>query len=126
MAQQSNLERLGIDERNRELINNEYSKNNEYSENNPDALGPNSPNASGEEKGKGTGTSLGYLALTPNKDPHSPINYGTVITDRGGSAVDINVRNLHFNRNLYSDENEYGINSIDTSKNIADGQYVVR
>lgn len=126
MAQQSNLERLSIEERNREVVNSTYNKDNEYSSNHKDALGPDTPNANGEEKGKGTNTSLGYLTPTSNKNPNSPINYSTIITDKGGSVDDITTREQHKIRNLYSAENEYGVNSVDTSKNVSEGQIVIR
>lgn len=123
---QTNLEKLGINERNRELTSANYTNTNVYNESHPDALGPNTPNANGDEIGKGTGVAMGYLTPSATKNPLSPINYSTVITDRGGSATDESVRVTHIIRNLYSESNEYGVNSVDTSANVLEGQVVIK
>ena len=126
MIQQTNLERLSMDERHNELIRAEYTAdNNEYSVSHPDALTPDSPNASGKEKGKGTGTPMGYNTLPETKNTNSPINYSTINTGNGGGTVDIKKRNEAFVKNLFSATNEYSKNSVDTSANIADGQIVI-
>jgi len=130
---QSNLERLGIEERNEELKRADYTSKehsgdaeSEYHAGHADALSPQTPNAKGEEKGKGTNSSLGYYTLSHEKNPKSGIDYSKVVTDKGGGVVDIETRNAHFLRNLYSEDHFYGLNSVDTSKNVADGQFVVK
>lgn len=125
MASQSNLERISKQVREEQLVRSTYSTTNQYSAQHPDALSPNTPNATGEEKGKGMGTSMGALSLTHTKSPNSPINYNNVNTLGGGSTVDIQKRNEGFVRNLYSPTNQYGVNSIDETININDGQVII-
>lgn len=125
MAAQSELERIGIDERHNELGHADYNPSNAYSETHPDALGPDTPNANGDETGKGTGVSMTYSIPSTTKNPNSPISYRNMITDKGGSAVDINARNIQQGINLYGPNNSYGIGSVDTSANVAEGQYTI-
>ena len=51
--------------------------------------------------------------------------FGYYFTNDGGGALDIAQRETLQNINIYSELNQYGPNSVDTSKNVADGQYVV-
>lgn len=124
---QSNLERLSMEERNKEIIRNKYNSTDEYSDQHPDALSPETPNASGEEKGKGTNTPMGYYKLTHDKKGYNAtFDYSKINTLSGGDPTDIERRNWGIVTNLYGPGKEYGAESVDTSKNIAEGQYVIK
>lgn len=142
MAKQSNLERIGIDERAQELIKSPYTYNeeNKYEASHPDAL------ADGDAKGKGTGTPMSFLSIPTEKKRHDdPQTYGetlnTDIDNGAGNSYDKDgtkgvdkafqgdagrnylIGTSHLNP--YGPENEYGKDSVDTSKNIV-GQYWVK
>lgn len=141
MAKQSNLEKIGIDEREQEFIKSPYSYNEEtpYSATHPDAL------ADGDSKGKGTGTPMTHLSLQDLKKGRYDEFRGwgetlnTDITNGAGGEYDIegtkgvngafqgdSGRNyLAFGAvNAYNAGNEYGKESVDTSKDVP-GQYWV-
>jgi hypothetical protein len=129
MAQQSNLEKKGTSERQIELVRNDIKKNEPYSPTHPDAIShPDDPESS---HGKGTGHGgHTYFLPDPNGNPNL-INYSNFDTFNGGSGYDIYGRNDIGGRkksmtiNIYNQDNAYGLNSVDTTKNIIDGQYVV-
>ena len=119
MAQQSRLEKEGIQKRSSLELMNDYMKGDqstEYSANHKDAQ------SDGDAKGKGVGSTPNPY-LVPNANASKTSYTPTVRTDAGGSSVDINKRNELLNINIYSKDTEYGPNSVDTSQNIANGQY---
>ena len=79
----------------------------EYSANHKDAI------SDGDAKGKGVG-------VAPGRNKGIPYS---LRSDAGGSSVDEAKRAELMNMNTYSKDDEYGPESVDTSKNIADGQY---
>lgn len=128
---QSALEQKGIEERKVELIRSDYGKNDAYSESHEDALS----NPSDEHKALGKGTnSGGHQHYVPDfSKPSTLINYSNLDTENGGGAYDINGRpSVGGGRkwletiNKYDKNHQYGLNSIDTEANIADGQYVIK
>lgn len=120
MAKQSRLEKEAISFRNDTLILNDYMKdNNEYSENHDDAKW------TGDEKGKGVGVSATPY-LIPDERGSKTSFTPTLMTSDGGNLTDHNTRKALEIINLYGKDNQYGENSVDTSANVAQGQYVVR
>lgn len=119
MAKQSRLEKEALDIRPELELMNSYQKNiNEYSEDHKNAK------SDGDVKGKGVGAAAEPYLL-PNENASKTAYKPTLRTDSGGGALDIAQRDHLININIYSETNAYGENSVDTSKNIADGQYVV-
>ena len=138
MAQQSNLERIGIDERTQEFIRSpyKYDENNPYNASHPDAL------ADGDEKGKGTAQPMGHLTIPTVKGTHATATVmgRTTDTNNGGGKYDTDGtkgvpgafqgdagRNYLMGGtiNPYNKQNEYGPQSVDTSKPVP-GQYWVK
>jgi hypothetical protein len=129
-TKQSTLEIKGIEERRVEMVRSDYSKNNEYSEKHEDAL--SHPNDNQKPLGKGT-NSGGHQHYTPDHSlPSSLMNYGNLDTSSGGGYFDIHGRNEQGGRerllkiNIYSKDNAYSLESVDTTANIDDGQYVMK
>lgn len=127
---QTTLEEKAIDERHREIIRSDYNKNDAYSDSHEDAIS----NPDDETKTMGKGTNSGghqHYVPDPTKSPTS-YNYSNLDTSAGGGAYDIHGREGKGGRNrlvkinIYNKENEYSANSIDTSNNINDGQYVIK
>lgn len=125
MAKQSRLESEAIDKRHELEVISDYQKNtNEYSEQHQDAL------SNGDPQGKGTGISMGYSV--PGQTTNKGINYANIATNSGGGLYDIEGRNGIGGRryletiNMYNAENSYGVDSVDTSKNVAEGQFIVK
>ena len=125
MAKQSRLESEAIDKRHELEVISDYQKNtNEYSEQHEDAL------SNGDPQGKGTGVSMGYSV--PGQTTNKGINYTNIATNSGGGLYDIEGRNGIGGRryleaiNMYNAENSYGVDSVDTSKNVAEGQFIVK
>lgn len=127
MAKQQRLEIEAIDHRKELLVQNNYQSGSdtEYNEQHKDAL------ATGDPQGKGTGMSMG-VAPVPGLSTSRAISYSNLNTKEGGGLYDIEGRNGVGGRHklmtmsLYNEESEYGPNSVDTSKNVALGQYVVK
>jgi hypothetical protein len=124
MAKQSKLESEAIDKRHELEVISDYQKGtNEYNESHKDAL------SNGDPRGKGTGIAMGYSI--PGQSTSKGINYSNVNTTDGGGQYDIEGRNgvggrvYLENINLYNHENSYGVDSVDTSKNRAEGQFIV-
>lgn len=129
-TKQSTLESRGMEERKIELVRSDYGKNNAYSDSHEDALShPDDP-----EKVLGKGTNNGgHQHYTPDHSkPSTLINYSNFDTTSGGGYYDIHGRNEQGGRdrllkiNIYSKDNAYGPNSIDTTANIDEGQYVMK
>lgn len=125
MAKQSRLESEAIDKRHELEVISDYQKDtNEYSEQHKDAL------SNGDPQGKGTGVSMGYSV--PGQTTNKGINYTNIVTNSGGGLYDIEGRNGIGGRryleaiNMYNAENSYGVDSVDTSMNVAEGQFIVK
>ena len=121
---QTFLEKKAIDLRQEANVRNDYEKNDVYSINHKDAI------SDGDVKGKGTGHG-GHTHTMPDQNKLSAINYSTFDTNGGGNVYDIEGfkgkggRNFLTTISKYSKENEYGVNSVDTSANLADGQIII-
>ena len=117
MAEQSRLEQEGINYRQTRVLNKDrYQRDlNEYGAGHPDAM------SDGDVRGKDVEDSV-YTYLVPNKNESKTSYKETVRTDAGGNSVDINKRKGDSLINMYSDNAQYGIDSIDMSQNIAEGQ----
>ena len=121
MAEQTCLEKKGIERRNDLIVRNDYNKNDEYSEIHKDAI------SDGDPLGKGTGHG-GHTHSTPDCNKPSSIDYSNFDTANGGGSYDINGRNGVGGRNflmnisVYNESHQYGADLIDTSINVADGQ----
>jgi hypothetical protein len=125
---QTCLEKHGITAREEHLVRSDYSKNNEYTVTHPDAI------SNGDPQGKGHPTVKGHGHWLPSCDgtPSNKINYSNFATDPsdqiGGKydiegRGDIPGRKVQMARSIYSNVQEYGPKLVNTSKNIADGQY---
>ena len=127
---QSTLEVKGIEKRHEELIRSDYNKGDFYSESHEDAL--SNPEDEKKALGKGTGSGGHQHYIPDHSKPSTLFNYSNLDTSRGGGAYDIHGRNEQGGRNrlvkinLYNKDNAYGPNSVDTSLNIEDGQYVLK
>ena len=137
MAEQSRLEQEGLELRKETLLNLNYTEgeDTEYSANHKDALSTGDPN------GKGSGQAMGYTTVSEarKKTRKDGIRYSNVVTRENdshtiGGDYDINGygalrgksgRKANELRNYYSPENEYGLNSVDTTQNVLDGQIVI-
>ena len=127
---QSNLEKIGCEARQVELVRSDYNKNDGYSETHEDAL--SDPENENKPLGKGTNTG-GHQYVVPNASKSRyGYDYSNLDTTSGGGSYDIHGRNGVGGRrrllamNNYNNDNAYGHNSVDTSQNIADGQYVIK
>lgn len=108
----------------------DYTRVNQYSETHPDAL------ATGDRQGKGTGHP-GHGDWLPHCTSQINVfnfsNFDTAITSNAGNGnindpqSDVYARNAAMTKSLYSPTNPYneGANSIDTSLNVLEGQYVI-
>lgn len=120
---QTCLELRGIDERNEEIVRNDYTKENPYGPTHPDAV------SNGDIQGKGTGHG-GHTAWLPDcTKGTTTINYSNFDTEHGGGLYDIKGRNGIGGRekamasSLYNKENPYGANLVKTDESIRQGQY---
>ena len=127
---QSNLEKKAIEERQREIVRSDYNKIDRYSDSHIDAL--SNPEEKNKPLGKGTGDG-GHLAYAPDATKSSTSYYhNSVNTTDGGGSYDIYGRNEKGGRNrlmafnIYGKTNPYGHESVDTSENLNDGQYVIK
>jgi hypothetical protein len=122
---QSCLEAQGIEERNTEVVRNDYNKTDEY--------GPSHPNAIADGDPLGKGTHDGYNTLVPdcskgktmidytNFNSHSEAGGSYDIQGRQG----IGGRNASLVINKWGANKEYGANSVNSSENVNDGQYIM-
>ena len=122
---QSCLENKGIDERSKEITRSDYNAENPYGATHPDAI------SDGDVQGKGTGHG-GHTAWLPDcSKPLNMIDYSNFDTFGGGGEYDIKGRNnvggreRSMARSLYNPENQYGADLINTSENIALGQFYI-
>lgn len=120
---QSCLEKSGIEERNTEIIRNDYNKNEEYSAIHPNAI------SDGDIKGKGTKHGGHSHYLPDCSKPTGQIDYSNFDTTQGGGLYDIEGRNDVGGRkkamasSLYNQDYQYGAHLVNTEKNFADGQF---
>lgn len=128
MGKQTCLEVNAIERRQEELVRNDYNRNDEYSETHKDAISDGDPLG----KGSGFGGHTHYLPdCSKPKSMYDYSNFDTRASHLGGS-YDINGRNgiggrtFLQNISIYNEENQYGVNSVDTSKNIQDGQIIIK
>lgn len=138
MAEQKRLEKIAIELRhNTPYINNDYSKEDGkvYSDQHPDAK------SNGTPLGKGTGVEMDFSV--PGSTESRAISTKNLITTESpnqtvGGYYDIygtegvtgafqgkSGRKWANTLNLYSVENEYSADSVDTSANLMEGQYRV-
>lgn len=130
---QSCLEVRGIEERNVEIIRNDYSKVDQYSAAHPDAI------SNGDPQGKGSGHG-GHTHSIPNcRLPKTMMDYSNFDTHAQnlGGSYDIGLGGVSYNGRLggreflknisvYNENNAYGSDVIvETIANIQDGDQVV-
>ena len=122
---QTCLEKRGMEERHQEITRSDYNIENQYSATHPDAI------SDGDAQGKGTGHG-GHTHFLPDcTKPTTTINYSNFDSENGGGYYDIEGRNGISGRkramatSLYNKEVQYGPTLVDTSANVADGQYYV-
>ena len=127
---QTCLEKHGIEERNEEIVRNEYNFENEYSSTHKDAL------SDGDSRGKGSGHGghthwAPYCSDNQSKTTIDYQNFDTSPYRNIGDCYDINGRNEIGGRNFlmriskYNYEHQYGANLINTEENQHDGQIVI-
>jgi hypothetical protein len=112
-----------MEERHQEITRSDYNIENQYSVTHPDAI------SDGDAQGKGTGHG-GHTHFLPDcTKPTTTIDYSNFDTENGGGYYDIEGRNGISGRkramatSLYNKEEQYGPTMVDTSANVADGQY---
>lgn len=126
MGKQTCLESKGISSRHENILRNDYSQNDEYSALHKDAL------SDGDPLGKGTGHGGHGHYLPDCSKGQTMIDYSNFDTENGGGLYDIEGRNGVGGRNflknisLYNENDQYGSNSVDTTANQLEGQYVIK
>ena len=120
---QTCLEKRGMEERHQEITRSDYNIENQYGATHKDAT------SDGDAQGKGTGHG-GHTHFLPDcTKPTTTINYSNFDSENGGGYYDIEGRNGISGRkralaiSLYNKEIQYGPTLVDTSANVADGQY---
>ena len=117
------LEIVSMDESHEELLKNEYNPDNEYTRSHPNAL--NIDNGD-DKRGKGTGSSGHSHWLPDCTGQLGIINYSNFDTDvsfHAGNRADNDARQTALSRSMYNKDNEYSASLVDTSMNVAEGQY---
>lgn len=127
VEKQTRLEQEGIQARKDQTIKNDFNRNGEiYNEESEFAL---SHDDESHPLGKGSGHG-GHTHVTPNRKANKSIDRGQIDTENGGGSYDIYGINKVGGRkystmiNLYNSDYEYNEDSIDTSINVEDGQWV--
>ena len=120
---QTCLEKRGMEERHEEITRSDYNIENQYGPTHPDAI------SDGDPQGKGTGHG-GHTHFLPDcTKPTTTINYSNFDSENGGGYYNIKGRNGISGReralaiSLYNKEIQYGPTLVDTSANVAEGQY---
>lgn len=117
------LEKRSIEERHEEIVRNDYNANDPYSVTHKNAL------AGDDKQGKGTGHQ-GHTFWLPNCNGQintfNYSNFDTSLQSNAGNSDDRKARNTALTRSLYNAENCYSVQSINTSNNVMEGQYVIR
>ena len=131
MAKQSRLESEALGYRKETLIINDYQKETgkEYSAEHEDAKSHDDEN---HPLGKGTGNG-GHGYSVPNPNASKTQIKPQLDTTKGGGSYDIygrpsvgGGRNRLLAINIYNQNESYGPDSVDTSANVLEGQYVVK
>lgn len=119
---QTCLESISMEERKEEMVRSDYQRTNQYSATHNDAL------ATGDAQGKGTGHG-GHTHWLPNCSGTLGVfdysNFDTNASSGAGNDDDNDARTTAMARSLYTYENTYSARSVDTSANVAEGQYQV-
>ncbi|MBO6254829.1 MAG: hypothetical protein J6O49_14480 [Bacteroidaceae bacterium] len=120
---QTCLEKRGMEERHQEITCSDYNIEDQYGPTHKDAI------SDGDPQGKGTGHG-GHTHFLPDcTKPTTTINYSNFDSENGGGYYDIEGRNGISGRkralatSLYNKEIQYGPTLVDTSANVAEGQY---
>ena len=121
---QTCLEVNGIEERNQEVVRNEYNTTNDYNSGHENAI------SNGDKKGKGNGSN-GHTHYLPDcSKPKTYIDYSNFDTySEAGGIYDIEGRNdvggrqKNIMMSKYNAKNQYGAHLVNTSKN--KGQVVI-
>lgn len=117
---QSCLELVSMDGRHEQEARSDYNRNNQYSALHPDALA-----SSGNGKGTGHG---GHGHWLPNcRGTIGIINYSNFDTSPfsgAGNDCDNLARERSMSRSLYNASIPYSSLLVDTSRNVAEGQFV--
>ena len=120
---QTCLEKRGMEERHQEITRSDYNIEDQSGPTHKDAI------SDGDAQGKGTGHG-GHTHFLPDcTKPTTMINYSNFDSENGGGYYDIEGRNGISGRkramatSLYNKEIQYGPTIVDTSANVADGQY---
>lgn len=128
MGKQTCLEKAGMIERHDEIVRSDYNIENEYSSVHPDAISGNDPQGKGHPTVKGHTHWLPYCDGTANNQIKYD-NFATSPEDEIGGQYDKEGymgrpgRNEQMARSIYNYEEPYGPTSVDTTKNVDDGQY---
>lgn len=119
--QQECLEIKSMEARHEQMARSDHNADNRYDGNHPDAL------ANGDKRGKGTGRSGGSEFWLPscNADGINYSNFDTDPNSGAGNCDDNEARRVALARSKYGPANPYGVNSVDTSANVNEGQYQV-
>lgn len=116
---QSCLEFVSMDARHEQEARSDYQRDNQYSALHPDAMA---------SSGNGKGVGGGHSHWLPNcRGTIGVINYSNFITDinsGAGNDCDNIARNKALARSLYNGNNVYSQLSVDTSRNVREGQFV--
>lgn len=116
---QSCLEFVSMDARHEQEARSDYQRDNQYSALHPDAMA---------SSGNGKGVGGGHSHWLPNcRGTIGVINYSNFITDinsGAGNDCDNIARNKALARSLYNGSNVYSQLSVDTSRNVREGQFV--
>ena len=114
---QSKLEKVGIEERNNEILKSDYNKNTPYSSTHKDAI------SDGDKLGKGTNHG-GHTHFLPDQTKASTtIDYSNFDTERGGNYDDVEMRHKSLTYCLYNKDYQYGAHLIDSEENQRNGQF---
>ena len=126
---QTCLEKRGYDARHEQIVRSDYNIENEYSATHKDAI------SDGDAKGRGAQHGGHSFFLPDCTKPKGMIDYSNFATSPDmqiGNKYDIDGRGdipgrkTQMARSLYNYENQYGTNSVNTEKNQADGQYIMK
>ena len=127
MATQSNLEKIGIERRQNELVRNQVKKSNPYSVEHQLAK-----STEGQALGKGTGN--GYSHATHQISDYNELTKNRIVpqidTENCGGEYDINGYNGNGGRkylqtiNKYGPNNPYGADNFDLTSN--EDQYYIK
>ena len=128
MAKQSNLEKIGFERRNEhELVRNDIKKTNPYSVEHEYAKWHNGDEAHPLGKGTESGGHQHTLPQEYNELSKNQIKPQIDTENGGGGRPSVGGGRKWLEIiNKYDKNHQYGLNSIDTEANIADGQYVIK